>query len=51
MEEGGQHYTPANLSPGKEPGTHYIGGSLGPRASVGVLRSVICRDVDMLKRQ
>jgi hypothetical protein len=51
MEEGGQRHAPADLPPGKEPDTHYIGGRLGPRAGVGILRSIICRDVDMLKRQ
>jgi hypothetical protein len=30
----GQRYAPAALSPGKRPGTHYIGGWVGPSASV-----------------
>ena len=32
MGVGGQHHAPAALSPGKRPGTHCIGGWVGPRA-------------------
>ena len=32
MEMGGQRHAPAVLSPGKRPGTHCIGGWVGPRA-------------------
>ena len=28
---GGQHHAPADLPPGKRPGTHCIGGWVGPR--------------------
>jgi hypothetical protein len=32
MEVGGQRHAPATLPPGKEPGTHFIGGWVRPRA-------------------
>jgi hypothetical protein len=31
---GGQRHVPAALPPGKKPGTHYIGGWVGPRAGL-----------------
>ena len=34
MGVGGQHYAPAALPPGKRPGTHFIGGWVGPRVGV-----------------
>jgi hypothetical protein len=34
MEVSGQIYTPAALPPGERPGTHYIGGWVGPRAGL-----------------
>jgi hypothetical protein len=32
---GGQRHAPAALPPGKRPGTHCIGGWVGPRAGLG----------------
>jgi len=32
--EGGQIEVPAGLSPGKRPGTHCVGGWVGPRAGM-----------------
>jgi hypothetical protein len=32
MGVGGQRHAPAALPPGKRPGTHFIGGWVGPRA-------------------
>jgi hypothetical protein len=38
MEVSGQLHAPAALTPGKEPpGTHYIGGWVGPRAGFDVV--------------
>ena len=34
MEVGGQRHAPAALLPGKRPGTHCIGGWVGPRAGL-----------------
>jgi len=34
MEVGGQRHAPAALPPGKRPGTHCIGGWVGPRAGL-----------------
>jgi hypothetical protein len=34
MEVGGQRYAPAVLPPGKESGTHFTGGWMGPRAGL-----------------
>jgi hypothetical protein len=34
MEVSGQLHAPAALPQGKEPGTHWIGGCVGPRASL-----------------
>jgi hypothetical protein len=34
MGMGGQLHAPAALPPGKRPGTHYIGGWVGPRADL-----------------
>ena len=34
MGVGGQHHAAAALSPGKRPGTHCIGGWVGPRAGL-----------------
>jgi hypothetical protein len=34
MRVGGQLHTPAALPPGKRPGTHCIGGWMGPRAGL-----------------
>jgi hypothetical protein len=34
MRVGGQLYAPATLPPGKRPGTHCIGGWVGPRAGL-----------------
>ena len=34
MGVGGQRQAPAALPPGKRPGTHYIGGSVGTRAGL-----------------
>jgi hypothetical protein len=31
---GGQRHAPAALPPGKRPGTHFIGGWMGPRADL-----------------
>jgi len=31
---GGQRHSPATLPPGERPGTHYIGGWVGPRGSL-----------------
>ena len=31
---GGQRHAPATLTPGKRPGTHCVGGWVGPRAGV-----------------
>jgi hypothetical protein len=36
MRVGGQRHAPATLSPGKRLGTHFIGGWVGPRASMNV---------------
>jgi hypothetical protein len=39
MEVSGQHRAPAALAPGKElPGTHWIGGWVGPTAGLVVVR-------------
>ena len=35
MRVGGQLHAPAALPPGKRPGTHCIGGWVGPRAGLG----------------
>jgi hypothetical protein len=37
MEVGGRLHAPAALPPGKNPGTHQIGGWVGPRAGLDVL--------------
>ena len=34
MGVGGQLHAPAALPPGKRPGTHFIGGWVGPRADL-----------------
>jgi len=34
MEVSGEIHTPAALLPGKEPGTHWIGGWVGPRVGL-----------------
>jgi hypothetical protein len=34
MGVGGQNHAPAALTPGKRPGTHCIGGWVGPRAGL-----------------
>ena len=34
MGMGGQHHAPAALPPGKTPGNHNIGGSVGPRTGL-----------------
>jgi hypothetical protein len=34
MEMGGQRHAPAALTPGKKPGTHCVGGWVGPRAGL-----------------
>ena len=34
MEVGGEFHTPITLSPGKNPGAHWIGGQVGPGAFV-----------------
>jgi len=34
MGVGGQHHAPAALPTGKRPSTHFIGGWVGPRASL-----------------
>ena len=34
MDVGGQPHALATLSPGKRPGTHYVGGWVTPRASL-----------------
>jgi hypothetical protein len=34
MEVSGQLHAQAALPPGKDPGTHWIGGGVGPRAGV-----------------
>jgi hypothetical protein len=34
MGVGGQRYAPAVLPPGYRPGTHFIGGWVGPRAGL-----------------
>jgi hypothetical protein len=45
MEVGGQGHTPANLPPGKNSGTHCIGGWLGPKAGLnGCGKSRLHRD-------
>jgi len=35
MWVGGQRHAPAAFPPGKRPGTHCIGGWVGPRAGLG----------------
>jgi hypothetical protein len=35
MRVGGQRHAPASLRRGKRPGTHCIGGLMGPRAGMG----------------
>ena len=35
MRVGGQRHAPATLPPGKRPGTHFIGGWVGPRDGLG----------------
>lgn len=37
MEDGGQHTTPAILTPGKKPGNHWIGGWVAPSADLDAL--------------
>ena len=37
MEVSGQLYDPAALSMGKNPGTHRMGGHLGPRSALDIL--------------
>jgi hypothetical protein len=45
MKVGGQLHALAALPPGKRPGTHCIGGSVGPRASLeGYGKSGLHRD-------
>jgi hypothetical protein len=39
MDEG-QLHTLASLLPGKEPGTHYVGGCMGPRAGVNAVEKI-----------
>jgi hypothetical protein len=34
MKVGGQRHAPTALPPGKRPGTHFIGGCVGPRAGL-----------------
>jgi hypothetical protein len=34
MGMGGQRHAPATLPPGKRPGTHFLGGRVGPRAGL-----------------
>jgi hypothetical protein len=34
MEVGGERHAPVTLSPGKRPGTHCIGGWVGPKAGL-----------------
>jgi hypothetical protein len=49
MEVSGQLHTPATLPPGKEPpGTHWIGGWVGPRA---VLDAVVKRKIPSPRRE
>jgi hypothetical protein len=38
MEVSGQHHAPAALTPGNYPGTHSIGGRVGPKAGLDVLK-------------
>jgi hypothetical protein len=40
MGVGGQHHAPAALPPGKRPGIHCTGGSVGPRAGFGRVRKI-----------
>jgi len=40
MGVGGQRHAPTTLPPGKRPGTHYIGGWVGPRASPGWVQKI-----------
>jgi hypothetical protein len=45
MGVSGQHHAPAALYPrGKDPGTHWIGGWMGPRAGLdaGARRKILC---------
>ena len=40
MKVGGQHHPPASLYPGKKPGTHCIGGWVGPKAGLDGVREI-----------
>jgi hypothetical protein len=45
MGVGGQLHAPAALTPGKRPGTHFIGGWVGPRTGLdGCEKSCPYRD-------
>jgi len=49
MRVGGQRHVPAALHPGKRPGTHCIGGWVGPRAGLdecGKSRSTVIQSPD-----
>jgi hypothetical protein len=48
MEMSGQLHAPAALHPGKESGTPWIGGWVGPRA---VLDAVVKRKIPNLRRE
>jgi hypothetical protein len=48
MEVSDQLHAPAALPPGKEPGTHWIGGWVGPRA---VLNTVVKRKIPGPRRE
>jgi len=39
MEVGGQLHTPSALAAGKEPGTHWIGDWVGPRAGLDAMQN------------
>jgi hypothetical protein len=42
MEVNGQLHTPTDLPPRKTPGTHWIGGWVGPRADLDDVKKINC---------
>jgi hypothetical protein len=42
MRVGGQLHAPATLPPGKRPGTHCVGGWMGPRAGLDGCATLLC---------